>query len=100
MRSPAPPFIRDRQFAFDFALCAVVALFTVTAVLINQSDLESVALGLMITLPLMVRRLLPTVAFGVMLAGALGTLLVLAVPAFLVTAAIPPTVMCDGVASS
>ncbi len=74
MSSPALPFVRDRNFAFDFALCVVVTPITGVSVLyVSGNDVLTLLFGLLITLPLMVRRLLPRTAFAVMLVGALGT---------------------------
>jgi len=72
------PFIRDRSWAFDFALCTVVALIVVTP-FVAESTTEAV-LSLLLVLPLMLRRQAPRVALTVGILAALAHLVLLAGP--------------------
>ena len=77
MSRPALPFVRDRHFAFDVVLCAVVSPTAALPLLSpDRNDVVAVFFALLVTVPLMLRRLLPRIAFAVMLAGALGTVAV------------------------
>lgn len=58
------PFIRDRQWTFDFVLCAVIGLLSVTPYLLS-SRLDAAVLSAMLVLPLMVRRQWPAAALAV-----------------------------------
>lgn len=61
-------FIRDRHWAFDFALCITIAVFTVTPYI--SRDPETLVLSLALVGPLMFRRMLPRVAVGAATAAA------------------------------
>ena len=78
------PFIRDRTWAFDFALCTVVALFSVTLDL-SMGTLTAV-LSLLMVLPLMIRRQLPTIALVVGVVAALAQVSLLNTPTFSIVA--------------
>ena len=77
MSRPALPFVRDRHFVFDFVLCAVVTPMAALPLLSpDRNEVVAVFFALLVTVPLMFRRLLPRIAFAVMLTGALGTVAV------------------------
>lgn len=76
MSTAAPTGIWDRALVFDLVFCGVVTVFTLGFTLAIGLPPASVGLGLLLTLPLALRRLLPPLALVVMLIGALGTLLV------------------------
>jgi signal transduction histidine kinase len=77
---PVERLVRDRHFAFDLTLCALVTVVTTVVTL----ALGERALGLasvVITLPLLVRRTFPAAALAVMTAGCLFALAVSSMPA-------------------
>lgn len=70
MSSPAQPFVRVRHFVFDFALCATVTLVGAVPPMYSGPQVVLVLLfALLITLPLMFRRMLPRIAFATMAVG-------------------------------
>jgi signal transduction histidine kinase len=64
--------IRDRSWAFDIALCGVVAVICVGPMHATGQSLTTTGLALLMVLPLMIRRVLPTLALATMFTGALG----------------------------
>ncbi len=76
MSTAAPTALRDRALVFDLVLCGVVTVFTLGFTLAVGLPPASVGLGLLLTLPLAIRRILPPLALVVMLIGALGTLVI------------------------
>ena len=85
---PAERLVRDRQLAFDLGMCIVVSMVTVVYTLMTGERALGLA-SLVITLPLLVRRIYPGAAFGVMTAGCLFALAVSAMPAAAGIVAVP-----------
>ncbi len=78
--------IRDRSWAFDFTLCAAVAMLTLTSTaMLGASGLGLLA-GLLTVAPLMIRRTLPALALAVGVVGALSTLAASSAPPLCVVA--------------
>lgn len=78
MPPASEPFVRDREWAIDFALCAVVGVFSVPWSLSYSNT--AVVLALLLVLPLMIRRQAPRVALSVAVVVALGQLVLIRTP--------------------
>jgi signal transduction histidine kinase len=76
---PAERLVRDRHFAYDLALCALVTVVAAGFTLAVGERALALA-SVVITLPLLVRRTFPTAALAVMTAGCLLALAVSSVP--------------------
>jgi len=76
---PAERLVRDRHFAYDLTLCALVTLVALGYTLAVSERALGMA-SLVITLPLLVRRTFPAAALAVMTAGCLLALAVSSVP--------------------
>ena len=76
---PAERLVRDRHFAYDLTLCALVTVLALGYTLLVGEKALGLA-SLVITLPLLVRRTFPAAALAVMTAGCLFALAVSAVP--------------------
>ncbi|MGI3786442.1 MAG: sensor histidine kinase [Janthinobacterium lividum] len=75
----AERLVRDRHFAYDLSLCALVTLVT-TGVTLAQGERALGLASVVITLPLLARRTFPATALAVMTAGCLFALAVSSVP--------------------
>ena len=76
---PAERLVRDRHFAYDLTLCALVTVLALGYTLAVGETALGLA-SLVITLPLLVRRTYPAAALAVMTAGCLFALAVSSVP--------------------
>ncbi|GAA3567152.1 hypothetical protein GCM10022197_24070 [Microlunatus spumicola] len=76
---PAERLVRDRHFAYDLTLCALVTLVALGYTLAVGERALGMA-SLVITLPLLVRRTFPAAALAVMTGGCLLALAVSSVP--------------------
>lgn len=76
---PAERLVRDRHFAYDLTLCALVTVLALAYTLLVGERALGLA-SLVITLPLLVRRTFPAAALAVMTAGCLFALAVSSVP--------------------
>jgi signal transduction histidine kinase len=85
---PAERLVRDRHFAYDLALCALVTLVTAVVTLATGERALAMA-SVVITLPLLVRRTFPAAALAVMTAGCLLALAVSSTPSAAGIVAVP-----------
>jgi len=76
---PVERLVRDRHFAYDLALCALVTVVA-AAWTLAQGERALALASLVITLPLLVRRTYPAAALAVMTAGCLFALAVSSLP--------------------
>ena len=85
---PVERLVRDRHFAYDLSLCAVVTVVAAGYTLLMGERALALA-SLVITLPLLVRRTFPAAALAVMTAGCLFALAVSSVPSAAGIIAVP-----------
>jgi len=86
--SSAERLVRDRHFAYDLALCALVTVVTAAVTLVTGERALAMA-SVVITLPLLVRRTFPAAALAVMTAGCLLALAVSSSPSAAGIVAVP-----------
>ena len=84
----AERFVRDRHFAYDLSLCALVTVVAAAWTLALGERALGLA-SLVITLPLLVRRTFPAAALAVMTAGCLLALAVSTMPSAAGIIAVP-----------